>query len=120
MISISLTGRICTGEVLQQEHLKAAEAQNLGWLQKRPPGSSYKPAGNASLPQLKGHMGGNTHRNQDLLKDEPEKYSLRTPGVTLKVGWVEKSDSCAITRKGPERLGPRRGSADSKQMSAAV
>lgn len=110
MISISLTGRMCTGEVL---HLKAAEAQNLGWLQKRPPG-------NASLPQLKGHMGGNTHRNQDLLKDEPEKYWLRTPGVALKVGWVEKSDSCTITREGPERLGPRRGSADSKQMSAAV
>lgn len=65
-----------------QEHLKAAEAQ-------QPPGSSYKPAGNAPVPQVEGHMGGNSERNQDLLKDEPKKSSVRTP-VTLKVGWEGK------------------------------
>eukprot|EP00066_Takifugu_rubripes_P026113 XP_011615379.1 PREDICTED: uncharacterized protein FLJ43738-like [Takifugu rubripes] len=70
-----------SGEVLQQERLKAAKAQNPRWLQKLPPDSSCKPPGNASFP----HLGGNSDQNQDILKDEHKKDSVRKAGPMLKV-----------------------------------
>ncbi|TNM88322.1 hypothetical protein fugu_004576 [Takifugu bimaculatus] len=70
-----------SGEVLQQERLKAAKAQNPRWLQKLPPDSSRKPPGNASVP----HLGGNSDQNQDILKDEHKKDSVRKAGPVLKV-----------------------------------
>lgn len=71
----------CAGEVLQQERLKAAKAQNPRWLQKLPPDSSCKPPGNASVP----HLGGNSDQNQDILKDEHKKDPVRKAGPVLKV-----------------------------------
>lgn len=71
--------------------------------------------------------GGNSDRSQDLVEDEPEKFSPRTAGVTLKGGWgwgrgrVERSSSYTITRKRAVGgcVGWSLNSADSKQMSEA-
>ncbi|TKS71208.1 hypothetical protein D9C73_005342 [Collichthys lucidus] len=72
-----------TGEALQQEQRDAAGAQNSRGLKKLP-GSSTNPPGNGPIPEFKCHKGGNSGRTEDILKDEPKKYSLRKPGMRLK------------------------------------
>nr|XP_046236258.1 uncharacterized protein cfap92 isoform X2 [Scatophagus argus]XP_046236267.1 uncharacterized protein cfap92 isoform X2 [Scatophagus argus]XP_046236274.1 uncharacterized protein cfap92 isoform X2 [Scatophagus argus] len=72
------------GDLLQQEQFEAARAQYDRWFKKLLPGSSTKPPGNRSFPEFKCHMGGKSERTQDILKDEPKKYSLRKPGMMLK------------------------------------
>ncbi|KAL6111414.1 cfap92 [Pungitius sinensis] len=57
------------GDLLKQEQLEAAAAQN--------------PPGTAPLPRFMCHMAGNSDRIQEILKDEPKKYSLRKPGMVL-------------------------------------
>ncbi|XP_065811409.1 uncharacterized protein FLJ43738 [Labrus bergylta] len=59
-----------TGDRLKQERLPQISGS-------KPPGNFNTP-----FPQFKCHMGG---KSQDILKDEPKKYSLRKPGMTLKV-----------------------------------
>ncbi|XP_037639450.1 uncharacterized protein cfap92 [Sebastes umbrosus] len=73
------------GARLQEEQLEAARAQYRRWLKKLLPGSSSTdPPGNAPFPEFKSHMRRNSERVQDILKDEPKKYSLRKPGSMLK------------------------------------
>ncbi|XP_037346559.2 uncharacterized protein FLJ43738 isoform X2 [Pungitius pungitius] len=57
------------GDLLKQEQLEAAAAQN--------------PPGTAPLPRFTCHMAGNSDRIQEILKDEPKKYSLRKAGMVL-------------------------------------
>ncbi|CAJ1051855.1 uncharacterized protein cfap92 isoform X2 [Xyrichtys novacula] len=71
------------GDLLQQEQLEAARIQHSRWLNKLLPDSSTKPPGNTPFPRFKCHMG-NSNRLQDILKDEPKKYSLRRAGMILK------------------------------------
>ncbi|XP_070695474.1 uncharacterized protein FLJ43738 [Pempheris klunzingeri] len=59
------------GDRLQQEQLELLPSGN--------------PPGDGPLPEFKCHMGGKSGRIQDILKDEPKKYSLRKPGMMLKV-----------------------------------
>ncbi|KAG7229691.1 hypothetical protein INR49_012738, partial [Caranx melampygus] len=65
------------GERLQQHQLEAARAP----LKKILPGSSTNRPHNSSVSVF---MGGNSETIQDTLKDEPEKYSLRKPGLMLR------------------------------------
>lgn len=75
-----------SGETLQQEQCQAARAQYSRWLKKLlPGGSDGNPPVDASVPEFKCHMKGHSEKIQDLLKDEPKKYSLRKPGMMLKV-----------------------------------
>ncbi|XP_010732956.2 uncharacterized protein cfap92 isoform X1 [Larimichthys crocea] len=59
-----------TGEALQQEQRDAGRAQY--------------PTGNGPILEFKCHKGGNSGRIEDILKDEPKKYSLRKRGMRLK------------------------------------
>ncbi|XP_060897701.1 uncharacterized protein cfap92 [Labrus mixtus] len=59
---------------LAGDHLKQEQLPQLSG--SKPPGNFNTP-----FPQFKCHMGG---KSQDILKDEPKKYSLRKPGMTLK------------------------------------
>ncbi|XP_029005897.1 uncharacterized protein cfap92 [Betta splendens] len=76
------------GNVLQQEQLAAARAQYSRWLKKLLPDSSSSSSSSEPShrpnPGFKCHMGGNYDTLQDILKDEPKKYSLRKPGLRLK------------------------------------
>ncbi|KAM7402728.1 hypothetical protein PAMP_017942 [Pampus punctatissimus] len=73
------------GDHLQQEQLEAARAQYSRWLKRMLPGdSNANPQGNSSVPEFKCHMGGNSAKIRDILKDEPQKYSLKKPGMVLK------------------------------------
>ncbi|KAF3855710.1 hypothetical protein F7725_016433 [Dissostichus mawsoni] len=72
------------GEPLHQEQLEAARTQYCRWMKKLlPEGRSY-PACNSHIPEFKCLMGGNSERIQEILKDEPNKYSLRKEGMALK------------------------------------
>ncbi|XP_034549083.1 uncharacterized protein cfap92 isoform X2 [Notolabrus celidotus] len=71
------------GDPLRQEQLEAARVQYSRWLEKLLPDSSTKPPGKSPCSQFKCHIG-NSQRLQDILKDEPQKYSLRRPGMILK------------------------------------
>ncbi|XP_056260000.1 uncharacterized protein FLJ43738 [Seriola aureovittata] len=69
------------GESLQQEELEAARAQYSRQLKKPAPGSSTNRPDNGPVSEF---MGENSEAIQDILKDEPRKYSLRKPGRMLK------------------------------------
>ncbi|KAK2862636.1 hypothetical protein Q5P01_002169 [Channa striata] len=71
------------GDTLQQEQLEAATAQYSRWLKKLLPGVSTNPP-NGPISEFKCHMGVKSETIQDILKDEPKKYSLRKPGLMLK------------------------------------
>ncbi|XP_026200384.1 uncharacterized protein cfap92 isoform X3 [Anabas testudineus] len=71
------------GALLQQEQLEASRAQYSRWLKKLLPGGSTNPPNRPNL-EFKCHMGGKSDTIQDILKDEPKKYSLRKPGLMLK------------------------------------
>ncbi|XP_068172433.1 uncharacterized protein [Antennarius striatus] len=72
------------GELLRREQLEAAAERSGRWLKKLLSGGTVKPPGDGAFPEFKCHMGGNCERIQDILKDEPKKYSLRKPGMMLK------------------------------------
>uniref|UniRef100_A0A3B4U580 Si:dkey-57n24.6 n=1 Tax=Seriola dumerili TaxID=41447 RepID=A0A3B4U580_SERDU len=69
------------GKSLQQEELEAARAQYSHQLKKPVPGSSTNRPDNGPVSEF---MGENSEAIQDILKDEPKKYSLRKPGRMLK------------------------------------
>ncbi|KAK2914535.1 hypothetical protein Q8A73_005129 [Channa argus] len=71
------------GDTLQEEQLQAAKDQYSRWLRKLLPGVSTNPP-NGPISEFKCHMGGKSETIQDILKDEPKKYSLRKPGLVLK------------------------------------
>nr|XP_040059619.1 uncharacterized protein cfap92 [Gasterosteus aculeatus aculeatus]XP_040059620.1 uncharacterized protein cfap92 [Gasterosteus aculeatus aculeatus]XP_040059621.1 uncharacterized protein cfap92 [Gasterosteus aculeatus aculeatus] len=66
------------GDLLKPEQLGGTRA-----LHRLLPGRRANPPGNAPLPRFTCHMGGNSDRIQEILKDEPKKYSLRKPGMVL-------------------------------------
>ncbi|XP_026162172.1 uncharacterized protein cfap92 [Mastacembelus armatus] len=72
------------GDHLQMEQLEAASAQYNRWLKKLLPGGNTNPPQTSPISEFRCHMGGNSKTFQDILKDEPKKYSLRKPGLKLK------------------------------------
>ncbi|XP_074549998.1 uncharacterized protein cfap92 [Halichoeres trimaculatus] len=71
------------GDSLHQEQLEADRIQFSRWLNKLLPDGSTKPPGRSHIPRFKCHIR-KSHKLQDILKDEPKKYSLREPGMILK------------------------------------
>ncbi|XP_045070413.1 uncharacterized protein FLJ43738 [Coregonus clupeaformis] len=74
------------GERLQREQLQTAQSQYSRWLRKVLPDQGHTSTPTCSrVPQFSCHMGGaDPGKLHDMLKDQPMKYSLRKPGLTLK------------------------------------
>ncbi|KAI4794995.1 hypothetical protein KUCAC02_031704 [Chaenocephalus aceratus] len=72
------------GEPLHQEQLEAARTQYCRWMKKLLPQGNGYPACNSHIPEFKCLIGGNSERIQEILKDEPNTYSLRKEGMALK------------------------------------
>lgn len=68
------------GDSLQEEQTLAARAQHSRWMKKL----LYRDSSTGPVSEFKCHMA-RTDTFQDLLKDKPKKYSLRKPGMLLKV-----------------------------------
>lgn len=72
------------GEALHEDQLQAAYAQYNRWQRKMLLGESS--TGSGRLPEFKCHMKrAGLDKLQDILRDKPMKYSLKRPGMALKV-----------------------------------
>ncbi len=74
----------CLGEALHEEQVQAAHAQYNRWQRKMLLDETL--TGSGRVPEFKCHMRrAGLDKLQDILKDKPMKYSLKRPGMALKV-----------------------------------
>lgn len=74
----------CLGEALHEEQLQVAHAQYNRWQRKMLLDEAS--TGSGRVPEFKCHMSrAGLDKLQDILKDKPMKYSLKRPGMALKV-----------------------------------
>ena len=72
------------GEALRQEQCQAAREQYNRW-QRKILWDSVVPRVNGQLPEFTCHLRRGSGKFEEILKDKPQKYSLRKPGMALKV-----------------------------------
>ncbi|CAL8336401.1 unnamed protein product [Lota lota] len=72
------------GECLQQEQLLVVGEPHGRWPRQLLPAGGLVPDDHSQLPDFKCYRGVVSGKFQDILKDEPMKYSLRKPGLAFK------------------------------------
>ncbi|XP_056462371.1 uncharacterized protein cfap92 [Gadus chalcogrammus] len=67
----------------EQEHLLQVVGHQGGWTREVLPSGGSVPDDHSQRPDFRFYRGAGSGKLRDILKDEPRKYSLRTPGLAL-------------------------------------